>query len=62
VNVEIERDMKLLATLGEQALSLSGNTLGRFDKGPLAARRRIERVYRGEPEAEPATTRLRVVG
>jgi vanillate O-demethylase monooxygenase subunit len=47
VEVEIRRDLRMLAQLADRRPTLDGNRLGRFDKALVAARRRIDRLYRG---------------
>ena len=47
VEVEIRRDLRMLSQLADRRSGIEGNRLGRFDKALLAARRRIDRLYRG---------------
>jgi vanillate O-demethylase monooxygenase subunit len=50
VEIEVRRDMRMLSQLADRRSSLDGNRLGRFDKALVAARRRIDRIYRGADE------------
>jgi vanillate O-demethylase monooxygenase subunit len=54
VDVEVRRDTRVLGQLADKSAAIEGNRLGRFDKGLVAARRRIDRIYRGLPEGEVA--------
>ncbi len=47
VDLEIGRDVELVSKLADRTPSLAGNALGRFDKALVAARKRIDRLYRG---------------
>ncbi len=47
VDLELRRDVRLLGRLADKRPNLVGDRLGRFDKALVAARRRIESVYRG---------------
>jgi vanillate O-demethylase monooxygenase subunit len=47
VEVEVRRDTRMLSRLADKRPALEGNRLGRFDKGLVAARMRIESIYRG---------------
>lgn len=49
VALEIFLDCRMLGRLADKRPSLEGNRLGRFDKGLVAARQRIDRLYRGRP-------------
>jgi vanillate O-demethylase monooxygenase subunit len=53
VSIELSLDARLLARMGEVDVSLAGRPLGRFDKGVLAARKRLDSVYRGRTQPEP---------
>lgn len=50
VALEVHRDGTLLDRMGDAPVALRGRALGRFDKALLAARRRLDRVYRGRIE------------
>jgi phenylpropionate dioxygenase-like ring-hydroxylating dioxygenase large terminal subunit len=50
VDLEIRRDVELVSKLADQSPSLKGNALGRFDKALVAARKRIDRLYRGRDD------------
>jgi vanillate O-demethylase monooxygenase subunit len=54
VDIEVRRDARLLASLADKRTSIDDARLGRFDKGLLAARRRIDRIYRGSPPSRVA--------
>jgi vanillate O-demethylase monooxygenase subunit len=47
VDLEIRRDVRVVGDIADRRTSLRGNALGRFDKPLVAARKRIERIYRG---------------
>jgi phenylpropionate dioxygenase-like ring-hydroxylating dioxygenase large terminal subunit len=47
VELEVLLDCRALSRLADKRPSLEGNRLGRFDKGLMATRDRIERLYRG---------------
>ncbi len=47
VDLEVQRDTRLLASLADKSPTIEDNRLGRFDKGLVAARKRIDRIYRG---------------
>lgn len=51
IELEIRLDCRMLGRLADKRPSLEGNRLGRFDKGMIATRKRIDRIYRGRPEA-----------
>lgn len=53
VHLELGRDAALLDRMGGVDPSLQGRPLGRFDKGLVAARKRIETVYRGREGERP---------
>jgi vanillate O-demethylase monooxygenase subunit len=55
VDIEVRRDLRMLASLADKRAAIEDNRLGRFDKGLVAARRRIDRIYRGL--GTPETTR-----
>lgn len=44
--LEIEADVKMIEGLADKSPEIRGNLLGRFDRGPIAARNRIRRIYR----------------
>jgi vanillate O-demethylase monooxygenase subunit len=50
VELEVRLDCRRLGQLADKRPSLEGNRLGRFDKGLIAARKRIDRIYRGRAE------------
>jgi len=50
VALEVHRDGALLDRMGDAPVELRGRALGRFDKALVAARKRIERIYRGRAE------------
>jgi vanillate O-demethylase monooxygenase subunit len=47
VDIEVRLDTRMLGRLADKSPSIEDNRLGRFDKGLVAARRRIEGIYRG---------------
>lgn len=47
LHIEVGRDAQLLDRMSDVDPSLKGRPLGRFDKGLIAARRRLETIYRG---------------
>lgn len=49
IALEVLLDARALEGLADKRPSLAGNRLGRFDKGLVAARDRIQRIYRGAP-------------
>ena len=53
VDLEVRRDCAMLAGMADGRTGLEGSTLGRFDKALGACRKRIERIYRGNPERQP---------
>jgi nitrite reductase/ring-hydroxylating ferredoxin subunit len=52
VALEVRRDGALLDAMGEAPVDLKGRALGRFDKALVAARKRVERIYRRRREGE----------
>ncbi|MCB9622987.1 MAG: Rieske 2Fe-2S domain-containing protein [Sandaracinus sp.] len=44
--LEIEADVKMIEGLADKSPEIRGNLLGRFDRGPLASRNRLKRIYR----------------
>jgi nitrite reductase/ring-hydroxylating ferredoxin subunit len=50
ITLEVLLDCRMLARLADKDTSIRGNTLGRFDKPLMAARRKIDRLYRGRPD------------
>jgi vanillate O-demethylase monooxygenase subunit len=50
VEVEVRLDCRMLARLADKGTSIENNRLGRFDKGLVATRRRIDRLYRGRED------------
>lgn len=51
VELEVYLDCRALSRLADKRPSLGGNRLGRFDKGLVATRDRIDRLYRGKAPA-----------
>jgi phenylpropionate dioxygenase-like ring-hydroxylating dioxygenase large terminal subunit len=49
IALEVSRDCALLDAMGEVPTELRGRALGRFDKALVAARKRLESLYRGRP-------------
>ncbi|APR82381.1 Vanillate O-demethylase oxygenase subunit protein [Minicystis rosea] len=47
IELEIRLDCRMLDRLADKRPNIEGNRLGRFDKGLVAARKRIDRIYRG---------------
>lgn len=47
VDMEVRLDCRALGRLADKSPSLEGNRLGRFDKGLVATRDRLDRLYRG---------------
>ncbi|MEZ4408161.1 MAG: hypothetical protein R3A52_17040 [Polyangiales bacterium] len=47
VALEVHRDASMLSRLADHDTSLKGRALGRFDKALIAARARVDRIYRG---------------
>ncbi|MFO0646695.1 MAG: Rieske 2Fe-2S domain-containing protein [Polyangiales bacterium] len=56
VRIEVERDRRLLASMRDAPTSLRHRALGRFDQGLVAARKLLERVYRGRDEKKLPVT------
>lgn len=52
VRLELGLDARLLARMRDVDPSLAGRPMGRFDKGVLAARKRLDTVYRGRVQPE----------
>ncbi|MFT3766848.1 MAG: Rieske 2Fe-2S domain-containing protein [Minicystis sp.] len=50
VELEVRLDCRMIGRLADKRPSLDGNRLGRFDKGLVATRKRINRLYRGRPD------------
>ncbi|MBX3250509.1 MAG: Rieske 2Fe-2S domain-containing protein [Myxococcales bacterium] len=44
--LEVGADVKMIEGLADKSTEIRGNQLGRFDKGPLAARNRVRSIYR----------------
>jgi vanillate O-demethylase monooxygenase subunit len=59
VDLEVRRDMRMLGLLADASPSIEDNRLGRFDKGLMAARRRIDAIYRGMSAKESSLVRGR---
>ncbi len=51
IRMETWFDARLLGSLADKNPAIKGNALGRFDKPLLAARERVERIYRGRGDA-----------
>ncbi len=47
VALEVRRDATMLSRLADHDTALKGRALGRFDKALVAARARVDRIYRG---------------
>jgi vanillate O-demethylase monooxygenase subunit len=58
--LEIRRDVETVARLADKRTDIAGNRLGRFDKPLLAARTRIDRIYRGRASEATDEARDRV--
>jgi vanillate O-demethylase monooxygenase subunit len=55
INLELKFDCRVVENIADKRTSLSGNRLGRFDKALVAARSRIDRIYRGKVEGFDAS-------
>jgi phenylpropionate dioxygenase-like ring-hydroxylating dioxygenase large terminal subunit len=44
--LEIDADVKMIEGLADKSPEIRGNQLGRFDRGPIASRNRVRRIYR----------------